>query len=455
MKTGEGVLRNRRICVVIPVLNEEEALPQVLSSIPVWCDEVVVVDNGSTDASAEVAEGLGAKVVRESRRGYGAAMNAGFLSAKDCDVVVFMDGDGSSDPSEMEELVRPILDGKADFVLGSRGGGSIEKGSMSFWQRLGNPACVWLLNFLMGSDFTDLGPFRAVSMDASACLVPLSVGGYGWPVAMQLRAVLCGLKYKEVPVAWRLRCGGRSKISGLFWRSLFVGGSIISTILGSFLKSKFLSIRKVFDPHKVVVFVRYPRPGRVKTRLARGVGDRAAAALYKAMAERTVLCARELKLSLPVDVEIMFEGGSVESMALWLGRGLRYVRQSGEDLGRDMAESFRTSFADGYKRVVLIGSDCPLLDGHILKAAFASLDVHDVVIGPAADGGYYLIGMKRYHPSLFEGIEWGCDEVFEDTKREVRRMGLSLYELPVLSDIDRASDLSVLDERIYCRLYGG
>ncbi|MDD5306297.1 MAG: glycosyltransferase family 2 protein [Deltaproteobacteria bacterium] len=206
-----------KIDVIIPVLNEERALPGVLCAIPRdLVRRVIVVDNGSTDCSAEVARERGATVVSEPRRGYGRAVWSGVetLLADPPDAVVFLDGDGADDPAEMGLVLAPILEGRADLVIGSRMRKPLPQGAMTQAQHLGNIIVPFLLRLLYGSRTTDLGPFRAVRWDALLDL-HLTDRGFGITVEMQVKAARQGLRVEEVAVSYRPRIG-ESKISGTF-----------------------------------------------------------------------------------------------------------------------------------------------------------------------------------------------------------------------------------------------
>jgi glycosyltransferase involved in cell wall biosynthesis len=199
--------------VVIPALNEAEALPKVLGAIPGWVDIVVVVDNGSTDATAAVAREAGARVVHAPIRGYGRACLGGIaMLGGSPDVIVFLDGDASDQPTEMGRLVGPIADRRADLVIGSRTQGSREPGSLTPQQVFGNALACLLIRLIWGQRFTDLGPFRAIRRDALERLA-MSDHDYGWTVEMQVRATKRGLAVAEVSVSYRRRIG-RSKVSG-------------------------------------------------------------------------------------------------------------------------------------------------------------------------------------------------------------------------------------------------
>lgn len=219
--------------VVIPALNEEEAVPKVLSEIPGHLvEEVIVVDNGSKDRTAQRAEAGGATVLAEPRRGYGYACLRGITHIADSggatDIVVFMDADHSDYPEELGVLVAPIVRGEADLVIGSRALGTREAGSMTWPQRFGNALATALIRMMYGVRFTDLGPFRAIALDR---LLPLCMQDktYGWTVEMQVKAARTGLRCVEVPVRYRKRIG-RSKVSGTVRGVILAGTKILWTI---------------------------------------------------------------------------------------------------------------------------------------------------------------------------------------------------------------------------------
>lgn len=203
--------------VLIPALNEEASLPLVLRAIPRdVVRNVYVVDNGSTDATARVAVEHGAQLLSEAQRGYGAACLRGVaeLTAlpRPPDVVVFLDADYSDDPAELPWLLEPIRAGAADLVIGSRALGQAEPGSLALQQRVGNRVAVSLIHAIYGQRYTDLGPFRAIRLPALVAL-GMNDTGYGWTVEMQVKAARVGLRVVEVPVSYRRRVAGRSKIS--------------------------------------------------------------------------------------------------------------------------------------------------------------------------------------------------------------------------------------------------
>lgn len=221
-----------RNVVIIPALDEEKSIPKVLAEIPRdLIAEVFVVDNGSRDRTAEVARRAGATVLYEPRAGYGQACLTGIaaLAQNPPDIVVFVDGDYSDRPSEMTALVEPILDGTAEFVIGSRILGEREPGALAPQARWGNWLATWMIRILYDTTFTDLGPFRAIRYDTLKSL-NMCDRDYGWTAEMQAKAARAGVRTKEVPVSYHRRIG-RSKITGTVKGTVLAGWKIITTIL--------------------------------------------------------------------------------------------------------------------------------------------------------------------------------------------------------------------------------
>ncbi len=218
-----------RVSVVIPALNEEHALPLVLAGLPrASIHEIVVADNGSTDGTAHVARAGGARVVREPRRGYGGACLAAIAALDRPDIVVFLDADHSDDPRDLPNVVAPILDGRADLVIGSRVTGEREAGALLPQAIAGNWLATRLIALLWGVRFTDLGPFRAIRAESLARL-DMRDRDFGWTAEMQVKAARHGLRCIEVPVRYRKRVG-RSKITGTLAGTLRAAHKILLTI---------------------------------------------------------------------------------------------------------------------------------------------------------------------------------------------------------------------------------
>lgn len=219
---------NPIIKLVIPARNEEGAIGKVVASVVHQVEAVIVADNGSTDATANVATDAGAIVVSVPEPGYGRACQAAIKAAGEYDILVFMDGDASDDPEDLPKLLEPILSGQSDMVIGSRILGDCDPGALTAQQRFGNTLACWLMNLFWGYRFTDLGPFRAITRESYDRL-NMQAPTFGWTVEMQVRALKLGLKISEIPVHYRARIG-ISKISGTVRGVILAGWYILGTI---------------------------------------------------------------------------------------------------------------------------------------------------------------------------------------------------------------------------------
>lgn len=226
------------IVVIIPVLNEADAIGQVIGDIPQpLVDEVIVVNNGSTDNTVQVARAAGAVVLTEPRKGYGWACLRGIEHARSLqpDIVVFLDGDYSDHPEEMSALVAPILADKADLVIGSRIKGDAEPGALLPQAQVGNRVACFLMRWIWNGRFTDLGPFRAIRFDKLLAL-QMEDKTYGWTIEMQIKALRQKLRYTEVPVSYRKRIG-TSKVTGTLSGTIKASAKILWTIARYAFKS--------------------------------------------------------------------------------------------------------------------------------------------------------------------------------------------------------------------------
>jgi hypothetical protein len=194
---------------------------------------------------------------------------------------------------------------------------------------------------------------------------------------------------------------------------------------------------------RLIVFTRYPEPGKAKTRLIPALGGVGAAELHRQMAEHTLMQVRGLQAIRNLSIEVRFAGGNFTQMQGWLGADLNYRTQGEGDLGDRMFHACQAAFNDGNDATIIIGTDCPELDTGLLQKAFQELQQHDLVLGPATDGGYYLVGLRRPVPQLFVGIAWSTSEVLQQTVAIAERLGLAIAYLPPFSDVDQPQDLEI------------
>jgi glycosyltransferase involved in cell wall biosynthesis len=229
------------IKVIIPAFNEEKSIAKVIAEIPDLIEEIVVVNNNSTDQTVQVSTKAGATVITEKSKGYGYACLKGidYLSQEDKtpEILVFLDGDFSDFPQELTKVIQPILDDKADFVVGARVKELRESGSLTPQQVFGNWLACFLMKILYQSSFTDLGPFRAIRWDTLENL-KMSDKTYGWTIEMQLKVLRQEISYQEVPVSYKKRIGV-SKVSGTVKGTIFAGVKIIGWIFKHYLSKKY------------------------------------------------------------------------------------------------------------------------------------------------------------------------------------------------------------------------
>lgn len=194
---------------------------------------------------------------------------------------------------------------------------------------------------------------------------------------------------------------------------------------------------------QLIVFTRYPEPGQTKTRLIPALGAVAAADLQRQMTEHLLAQVQPLQMESSCAVEIRFAGGTLGQMRQWLGDDWGYAPQGEGDLGDRMAAAVQAACQRGATQVVIVGTDCPDVDAALVRDAFAALQTHDVVLGPALDGGYYLIGLRQEQPALFRRIAWSTPAVLPTTVAIARQHNLAIAFLPTLSDVDHPADLPI------------
>jgi rSAM/selenodomain-associated transferase 1 len=309
-------------------------------------------------------------------------------------------------------------------------------------QVFGNTLTCALVRLFWGVRTTDLGPFRAIRRTTYDAL-EMADPDFGWTIEMQVKAAQRGWRVQEVPVRCRPRRAGRSKVSGT-WKGSFLAGK---RILGYVLEAKARELlgargrnRQAGRSETLVVFARFPEVGRTKTRLIPALGPQGAADFHRRLTEHAVGEARRLVRRRGVALEIHYEGGDSRRMRDWLGTDLCFRAQAAGDLGSRMQSSIAAAL-ERADRAVIMGSDCTELTAEVLERAFTSLSRHELVLGPARDGGYYLIGLRGAVSELFAGPTWGSGSVLAQTLAIARARGLSVHLLVPLSDVDRPEDL--------------
>ncbi len=236
------MFRGHTVAVIIPALDEEDTIAGVIRQVDRdLVDWVVVGDNGSRDGTAKVAIQAGALVVREDRRGYGSACLKAITAVPEVEILVFLDADGGDDPTEIPLLLEALFSGDTDVVIGSRVGEKAEPGSLTFLQKFGNQLTCTLVRWLWGVRYTDLGPFRTLRRSTFDQL-GMQDPDYGWTIEMQVKAAQTGLSVLEVPVTYRNRLAGQSKVSGTILGSWRAGKRILGYVFEA--KAKELFSRK-------------------------------------------------------------------------------------------------------------------------------------------------------------------------------------------------------------------
>ncbi len=491
--------------VVIPALNEAPVIGEVVRRLracqalqEVGIRDILVVDNGSDDETSAVARAAGARVVQEPRRGYGRACLAGVQAAKDADVIILMDGDGSDVPEDLVRVWQPVQAGVADLAMGSRARGQREPGALTPQQRVGNAVGAVLLRLLYGVRVSDIGPLRAIRRE-TLLRMEMSEMTYGWSAEMLAKAGRLGLRIEEIPVDYRRRAGGTSKVAGTLKGTVKASGRILRTILrywrwqpgragetalppsaNSFADTEAAhpvrqatevaargfatrsacadsthAARSTADSAQstrrqaLFIVARLPVAGQTKTRLSQGIGVERATDLYRAflrdLGERfTQAAARD-----GYDLYWFYaapDGIDAAAFAACVPPGGTLHSQEGADFAARLWHGFETLSARGYERVVVIGSDSPHLPAAWVRQAFAALATHEVVIGPAQDGGYYLLG-QRASPApvdLFTGIKMSTATVCAETLARAEAAGLRVARAPATFDVDEAADLERL-----------
>jgi rSAM/selenodomain-associated transferase 1 len=439
--------------IIIPALNEAPVIGTVVRSLK-SCQplresgitDILVVDNGSTDATTAEAQAAGARVIWEPRRGYGRACLSGINASPHAEIIVQMDGDGSDVPEDIMRVWQPIADGSADLVMGSRVRGHHEPDALTLQQIVGNAVGTALMRLLYGTRITDIGPLRAFRRDTLLAM-DMQELTYGWSAEMLAKAGRLHLRIHEVPVDYRRRAGGESKVAGTLQGAVKASYIIMRTI-GKYARWSPRHL-PVDDKAQNALFIvaRLPIEGQTKTRLARTISDQATVKLYTAflrdIGERLTLTAEQHSFDLiwyytgPADMN----DADFAAYVPYTNSTASILRQPLGSFGERLWSGFSRLHESGYRKIIVLGSDSPHVPAATIIQAFDALDRHDVVIGPAKDGGYYLLGQRGQPADLFTSITMSTATVADETRALAAQLGLTVAEVPLSFDIDESSDL--------------
>ncbi|MGC0316773.1 glycosyltransferase A (GT-A) superfamily protein (DUF2064 family) [Kitasatospora acidiphila] len=406
--------------VVLPCLDEAAALPWVLGRIPSgW--RAIVVDNGSRDGSAELARSLGATVVSEPRRGFGAACHAGLLAAT-AELVCFLDCDGSLDPAQLPRVTGPVLDGTADLVLGRRRPTAV--GAWPAHARFANAVLARRLRARTGAPLHDLGPMRAARRER---LLALGLGDRrsGYPLEMVLAGAAAGMRIAETPVDYLPRAG-RSKVTG--------------TVRGTRQAVRDMRAVLAAPPPTLLVIAKAPVPGRVKTRLTPSCSPEQAAALAEAALTDTL----HTLATVPAGRRLLVLDGEP---GRWLPPGWQVVPQCAGGLDERLAAAFTLAARLApHAPALLVGMDTPQLPAAALAEPLSAVERTgvDAWYGPAADGGFWAFGLARPTEELARRLLLGVPMSTAGTGaallERLARLDLTIRQLPLLTDVDTIRD---------------
>lgn len=452
-----------RVAAVVPVIDERTAIGDVVAGLRAagaCC--VLVVDGGSRDGTRDVAAGAGAVIVDEPRRGYGRACLTGAqralapgLDGHAHEVVAFLDGDGSCDPADLPPLVAALAE--ADVVLGRRPGRLVEAGAMPWHARLGNRLVAALVAAQSGRSVHDLPPFKALRRATLECL-ELDDEGYGWTVQLVARALVePSIRVREVPVAFRVRHGGVSKVSGSWKASIRAGGTMVR-----------LAVRETQARPIVTLMAKAPGPGHAKTRLAVELGEEPTADLWAAcladVAETVHTASRRGRCR---SIVMLARQDDVDPVGRIIGPGWTPLVQRRPGLSAALTEVFLAAFDRGADRAVAVAGDAPGLPPSRVGDALAALDneTSSAVIGPSSDGGYHLVGLRwrsasRWWPRGvhrrrrarlarrleigFGSVPMGGASALDATVGSLREAGWRVATVEPWPDIDTLADLRAL-----------
>ena len=419
-----------RFSVVIPTLNEESNIRECVLNVRHLDSEaeVIVADGGSTDRTVQIAREAGAVVCR-ARCGRGTQMNTGAALASG-DILLFLHADTRLPPNTFDVL--------ADFFRN----GNVQVGTFRVTYAP-NHVALALYSILARYD-TILSSFGDQCIVVRKQFFTLLGGFPDWPLFEDvhlLRIARTKTRIYKFPatVTTSSRRLQQNGVVRQLARDVWYVVRYLRGMPPEQLAAKYQGWHN-YSGMSLIIFARFPSPGKVKTRLAKDLGDEPAAEFYKLCAEHVF--SESTKLSERVQRYLFYsDADDSEEMKHWVGTQFNFLAQVGRDIGGRLEHAFGTVFEHGAEKAIALATDVPGLNAAIIEEAFQALRFSDVVLGPCLDGGYYLIGMKRLHRELFTDIPWSTNQVLNKTLQAVRNLGLTVRLLPALQDIDTEDDL--------------
>lgn len=431
-----------RVAVVIPVFNEEAAIGRVVAGVPrEVADEVIVVDGGSTDGTVEVAREAGARVIVERRRGYGRACASGAQATR-AEILAFLDGDGADDPANLPRLVKLVASGQADLALGARS--RMEAGALPAHSMLGNKLASALISAHWSQPISDLPSFKVIRRQSLLDL-EMTEATYGWTIEMIVKAARRGYHLAEVPLDYHRRVGGQSKVSGNVRTSVRAAAVILSTLARHGFGRA--GGKAVMRRRALVLMAKAPIAGEAKTRLGAAIGPELAAEVHAAFLEASL---RTACGACDVVALMVPDARHAKALRPLVPGEVGVWVQGRPGLMAGISQAIERAMTEGAEEVVVGETDSPNLPPGHIATAFELLAGEDpgIVLGPCADGGYYLVGVTGLTPSLarelFEGEAYDGRTICRRTAERARSLGLAVEIGPEWYDVDTFDELQRL-----------
>jgi glycosyltransferase A (GT-A) superfamily protein (DUF2064 family) len=427
---------------IVPTLNEASAIGEVVAGLKrAGAVRVIVVDSGSADNTTEAAAAAGAHVVHEPLPGYGRACRAGVEAALEMGghaYLAFLDGDGSCDPGDLEALAAAAAD--ADLVLGVRPPSRVEPGALPAHARLGNRLVALAIWARTERHPLDLPPYKLVRADTLRAL-QLDADGYAWTAQLIVRALADPeLRVRLVPVRFRQRRGGASKVSGRLGPSLRAGVQMLREVM-------------VPIPPRpcLVLMAKAPGGGAAKTRLAADLGEELAAGFWQACLADVGAGLRSAAAANGLARALMVPAADLEAVQELVGPGWTGFVQKSPGLAPALVGAFIAAARRGSPFAVAVSGDNPSLPPALITAAVKALERDDAVLGPCPDGGDYLVGLRLHGPRLaqrlesaFQSVESTTGAVIDQTEAALEAAGWRPVRVGSWPDVDTIADLRAL-----------